>query len=262
MTPCNKIDWTAELDAFLIENFNCMTNAEIAKGVGISLCSTRSRLISLGYKRIELEYWTENQVETLKAHYQTKGDKELAEWYNEIYPKKKGWTLKHIEKKRNYLNLHRTKEQLAAIKERSRLKGAYSINHWKRWIDQAPLGDIKVWYPNSNPVKYIKTKNGYQRLAHFNWIKANGQIPKGYVIRIKNGDPMNCEIANLECITKAQNGMKNSAAINLSDGWVLHCIANRQPELQKELLKYPELIQLARTNYLLKKEIKNGSKSN
>lgn len=258
MPQPNKITWTPEQDAFLISNYSKMTNRELAKGLKMELTSTRHRLYQLGFKRIELERWTAEQIQFLLDNYQHKGDNEIAALMDSLFPKKKGWTKKHIEKKRMYLNLKRSSEQLIAIKERNRQMGCWSINHWKTGTGN-PVGTIVTWYAEERPAQYIKTESGYQRLSHFNWIKANGPIPSGAVIRLKDGDYLNCEPENLECITKAQNQLKNSASLNMCDGWVAHCIACGKPELQKELLKHPHLLDLARTNYQLKRAIKDGS---
>jgi len=50
---------------------------------------------------------------------------------------------------------------------------------------------------------------------------------------------------------------KNSASKNMHPRWVAQQIARRNPELQKELIKYPEIIEAARTLLLLKRKIKS-----
>ena len=34
------------------------------------------------------------------------------------------------------------------------------------------------------------------------WEQANGPIPKGHVVILLDGDPMNCELGNLECVPR------------------------------------------------------------
>lgn len=41
------------------------------------------------------------------------------------------------------------------------------------------------------------------------WQTHVGEIPKGYVIRYKDGNPRRCILSNLECITRGENGKRN-----------------------------------------------------
>lgn len=47
-------------------------------------------------------------------------------------------------------------------------------------------------------------------LSHYNWIQANGPIPKGYCVVHKDKNTMNAKLDNLELITKAENCKRNS----------------------------------------------------
>ena len=61
------------------------------------------------------------------------------------------------------------------------------------------------------PYKFIRVKQGKWELLHrYNWVKAHGSIPKNMVVVFKNGDTMNCEIDNLEIITKKENMLRNT----------------------------------------------------
>lgn len=61
------------------------------------------------------------------------------------------------------------------------------------------------------PYKLIKlSKNKWEFLHRYNWVQAHGPIPNGMIIVFKNGDTMNCELANLECITFEENMIRNS----------------------------------------------------
>jgi hypothetical protein len=112
----NKINWTEEMISFLKNNYTSMTNKKLADSLGLRLTTTRTKLYELGYKRMDLEYWTNKQIQFLKDRYQTIGDVILAEMFNKKFPKKKLWTKKHIEKKRKYLSLIRTPEEIYAIR--------------------------------------------------------------------------------------------------------------------------------------------------
>lgn len=111
----NRIDLSKKQIQFIRKNFETMSNPQIAKAIGVKLQYLRTKLYQMGLYRMHLEYWTEEQILFLRTNYQTKGDTELASIFNEKWPKNKIWTIKHIEKKRLYLNLKRTEEEVKAI---------------------------------------------------------------------------------------------------------------------------------------------------
>jgi nitrate reductase alpha subunit len=122
-----------------------MTNHQLAKGLGLKLTVTRNKCRELGLKRIEMEYWTKEQVEYLAGHYKTTGDVELAAYFQKTWPKKKKWTKQHINKKRKYLKLLRTKAQQEAIitknvspggNSHTITKNSSSINMHPSWVVQ------------------------------------------------------------------------------------------------------------------------------
>ncbi|MEP7375556.1 MAG: hypothetical protein ABI675_19585 [Chitinophagaceae bacterium] len=53
---------------------------------------------------------------------------------------------------------------------------------------------------------------------------------------------------------------RNSSSKNLAPMWVAQRIAWRNPELQRELIKYPDIIEAARKLILLKRKIKHNEK--
>jgi len=46
--------------------------------------------------------------------------------------------------------------------------------------------------------------------ARYRWEQVNGEIPRGYIVRHIDGNKFNDEIINLECISRAENLLKNS----------------------------------------------------
>lgn len=93
-----KIVLTKDQEDFLRSNWDKMTNRQLAKALGLNLTTTRSRLYALGLKRMEMEYFTEEMEDFLRDNYREIGDVEMAEMFEEIYPKKKPWTEKHIRR--------------------------------------------------------------------------------------------------------------------------------------------------------------------
>jgi len=129
---------------------------------------------------------------------------------------------------------------------------------------------LNVFYKNrgGKSYKYICLALGSWKPLHiYNWEKTNGKIPKGHCLWFKNGDTMNCELSNLELITRAENMNRNSGAIHLSDRMVAtYLTVNSKKvdyELKSELLKHEDLIQAKRNELLLNrklKKLKNGKK--
>ncbi len=113
--------------------------------------------------------------------------------------------------------------------------------------------------------KYICVEIGQWIPLHTrNWELANGPIPKGYCLWFKDGDTMNCELENLELITRAENLSRNS----LSDKSVSTKMAMRSgggrgiidKEFREELLKYPDLIDLKRQQLILQRQLNKKQK--
>lgn len=175
-----KTIWTIEMDNFLIENYSKFTNHQLATKLGLTLTVIRNRLAEFGIKRMEMEYWSREQIEFLKTNYRSMGDVEIAGHFQKVFNKKKLWTKQQIRKKRCYLNLHRTPSEIQFIKHKNSSPGGnqYTIN-------------------------------------------------------------------------------KNSATLSLPDKYIASLIAWRNKEFQKEILKYPEIIELKRSQLKLIKEIKN-----
>lgn len=107
----------------------------------------------------------------------------------------------------------------------------------------------------------IRVRQGVFKLKHrLEWEKVNGKIPKGNVIVCKTKDITNCDPSNWEMISMKENMRRNSATVNLPDGIIATYIATKSrkvnKDLQKELLKYPDLLELKRQDILLNRTIK------
>jgi HNH endonuclease len=213
-TPHNKITWTDTEIVFLKTNYSTLTNGQLHEALGknISQHAMRNKLYEMGLYKLELVFWTPEMVEHLLKIYKKMGDTEIATIFNDKYPKNKTWTKKHIEKKRRYLNLKRSRIQLKKIKERSRLDGAYSRGNAKMWQTRGTnaLGTVVKWADNS----MIKTANGYKFLARHNYEKKFGKIPTGGNIYHKDGDRANCQIDNLFLVLNTEMSFINRHPAN------------------------------------------------
>lgn len=261
----NEIDWSDEMKEFLVDNFFKMTNPELAKALGLKLTSVRTKCYQLGLKRMEQEYWDDDQVNFLIENYREMGDVEIAEIFNYVCPKDKKWTCKHIEKKRRYLKIKRTAEEIAAIKERNTMLGCFkfcSVHMWKtRGV--SPNETIKYWKRNDRkefPV--IKINGSYVHWAPYTWEKLYGPIAKGMNVVFKDDDPYNRDPSNLEVITNAElakrNGKKSSGG--LSDNYIAGILSFNQPELRELVKQHPKLIEVKRTQLKLNRIINEQQK--
>lgn len=72
---------------------------------------------------------------------------------------------------------------------------------------------VRLDSKTGRPYKYLKLADAdWQLLQRVNYEKAYGPIPEGSLVSFKDGDTMNCNPKNLECITKAENARRNLAA--------------------------------------------------
>ena len=58
---------------------------------------------------------------------------------------------------------------------------------------------------HKKPYKWIKLENGKSRKLHlYLWENAHGRLPRNKVLRFKDGNPLNCTLDNLICVSKAE----------------------------------------------------------
>ena len=214
----NATVWTDEMISYLKKNFFKKSNRELAHGLGLRLRVTRTKCYQLGLKKMEMEYWTDEQVIFLKENYKNIGDKELAIIFNKKYKKNKGWTHKHIDKKRKYLNLKRTADEIKKIRSRNIKRDCFkSRSTWKTRGVTAD-GTIKIWAGKSykNAYKVIKFNGKFVHYAQWLYIKNFGAFPAKHIVGFKDGDNMNVVPENLEAITRSEHARRNRT-LNLPD---------------------------------------------
>lgn len=88
-----------------------------------------------------------------------------------------------------------------------------------------PNGTIRInSKKDEKPYQYIKIADSDWRLLHrVIWEQHNGPIPDKHMIRFIDGDTMNCELSNLECVSMKKNMTDNTI--------------QRYPEELQELMK-------------------------
>lgn len=210
----NRIFLTPEDKKYIQENLHEKTNSELAAALGLKLTRFRYFLSEMGLKRIEMEYFTREQIKFLKKSYKTIGDVELSEIFEAQWPKNKPWTKNHIRKKRAYLNLHRTSEEIDKIKNRNVKAGRHStsIKSWET-IGATEVGTIKVWkkYDGISDLVVIKLETGFVHYYRWLYIQHFGSLTSDQIVRRKK-DVLKTDILkieDLEIITRAENSARN-----------------------------------------------------
>jgi hypothetical protein len=166
--------------------------------------------------------WTKEMEAFLIDVYEYVGDYLIAEEMNERFPHEYPWNKKHIEKKRGYLGLRRTKDQEMFL--RWFANAIINKSQKKAWDTRGrmKIGEVRLWKDR----EYIKTNMGVTTLAIHTWTIHNGTPPKGANICIKDKTKTAGEISNLELVMNEDLGIRNkhaqypqeirTAAINLS----------------------------------------------
>ena len=75
-----------------------------------------------------------------------------------------------------------------------------------------PVGTINVRADSSGRLyQYIKIKDSHWELLQRHvWTKANGEIPRGSVVIFLDGNYLNCDISNLQVISRRENMARNT----------------------------------------------------
>lgn len=123
----NATAWTHKMIKFLKDNYQSMTNRQLAKALNLRLTVTRNKLRELGLKRMDLEYWSKAQIEFLGKNYKKMGDVEMMEVFIKRWPKLKGWKRGAIWKKRKQMGLIRTAKQKAKLASKNSSPGGRSF---------------------------------------------------------------------------------------------------------------------------------------
>lgn len=259
-----RVTFIEDHQAFIRDNFDKYTNSELAEIMGFSLQFIRAKCHSMGLYRMTLEYWTEEQIQFLKDNFQQIGDKELAEIFNVKWHKNKSWTFKHIEKKRMYLKLKRSKEELSAIHDRNVEMGRFTNCPVGRWLKHGVFkeGDIRMWRcQNGRYVPFIKVNNKFIHWAKYTWEKVHGPVAPGMNVVFKNNNPYDYErgIEILEVVDNAGLSRRNSliSSKGLSDNYIAGVLTNGKKEIRPLVRQMPELLEIKRQELILARKIKN-----
>lgn len=112
-------------------------------------------------------------------------------------------------------------------------------------------------------VNHFKTqgKNDNFKLKHrLLWESHHGPIPEGMIVVFKTDDKINFTIDDLEMISMRENVIRNGRS---DTAIVKKYLGIKEPEMiEKVLFEVPGIIQLKRTNLILKSKIKSNENNN
>lgn len=222
--PVRNCPWTPEDDETLKRVYGSHSKKEVARLMGRTENSVKLRGSLLGITDSSEERWQPEQIVILDREYATRSMKELVKLI--------GRTRDSIRRKASQRGLKKTRP-------------TESLQHY---------GDgIVLMTRVAGKHSFGKLTKRHRRL----WEEHNGPIPKGYVVKFIDGNPMNAEIENLRCISRSQHAKE----LLESDTSIARVLAmtrfNRiDRTLSNELVLHPELLDLKRKQLRLRRVVR------
>ena len=195
--------WTPEMDAVLKECYGLWTSKEIAKilndefGTGFTKSAIDNRIKNKGIStKAPCHRYTEEQEEWLCQNISRYTYPDLVVAFNEKF---------HTSQ--SYYNIK-------SHCQRKGFQGGSSYQKgYKNWRS-TPIGTEKIY----NGRVYVKVSDAPAGRNHKNhmenwkpkgqvvWEQHHGKVPEGYCVVYLDGNPLNCDISNLECTTNSIQG--------------------------------------------------------
>jgi hypothetical protein len=241
----------AELVNYTLENAGKIAATKIARKFNVPKSRVFHILNHHKIRTATYEVYSASEIEYLKANLGTLHYADIA--------KHLGRTKESVRGKARTLNLKRTEEELFALRKQAGLKGGFQKGH----VPHTLLfdGAVTIRYTKGTPYKYIRiSKNIWQELHIHNWVKANGAVPEGKILRSVNGDTLNCDPDNWVPVLRSQHLELNSGSQELTDKYIINMLTMQKPELKEDIAQMPELIHLKR-NQLKINRVLNENRS-
>jgi len=263
------IRWNKELETKLAKLYPCTRNDEIASIMGITIPAVQSRAKKMKLRKNKgsrsLPSWAAERrvdIEEMIALYKTHTNTQLASRYGITKAVVKNLAAKYgMKKLPEHTNDGRFKPGHVPWSAGKKGKGILKANSGsfkKGFTPHNTKKDGFISIRKNNKTGYIYkwiriSEKHWELLQRYVWEQYNGPIPKGNNIIFKDGDAMNCDITNLEMVSDRELRIRNSGSVNLTDEYIVAQMARNNKELQKELLVQPELIEVQRQSYKLKR---------
>lgn len=99
-----------------------------------------------------------------------------------------------------------------------------------------PLGSERVY---ADGYVWIITEHGRKQKHRVVWEQAHGPIPHGYMVKFRDGNPLNCELENLYLVSRADNAREIRAAMSPEKKKEIHrkAQAKRNASIRRDRLR-------------------------
>jgi hypothetical protein len=201
-----KKPWTSAELVYLRDHFENENTRVIAQALGRTYGSVADKAEKLGLKKSK-EFWKDPQKTGWAALGKEGRD-------SRFKPGHKPWN-KNMKGFDAGGRSHETRFKPGQLSVNAKWDGCISARTDKRGITYLFIRvSLRQWVP----------------LAQAVWIAFKGPIPKGFFVRFKNNNPMDCRIENLLLVDRRQHMVKNS-------------IHNYPPDLVRSILAVNKLRQ-------------------
>lgn len=256
-----KKNWT-KTDQELHAAIQAMRTDPIQKAA-LTISAVRAKRTKLGLVKRDVVGCvkvTDKMVQHILQHYKEKGNLWLAKEFNELFPrpKKKGiWTPAQILALMKRRKIRRTAEEVRHVQAKQIEHG---IKIAKGGYKAAEINTLTTWqlgYKDGKPHKlqFVMTEDGWRQYKRVLWEKYHGPLKRGQDIKVIDGNEENIVIENLKMIE--HSALLHKGFGELSDSWILGCIAKGNPELRAILKDCPDIIDLYRNSRIIIRALKN-----
>lgn len=216
--------WSEDEVAILKKEYAaCSSVEELAERLGRSAASVMMKAACIGIVRVNRLVWTSDMDAAVREYYPCKLTSEVADMLN--------LTPDQVSRRAKRLGLHKNSDLIAGIGENGMfLKGHIPFNKGMKQSEfmtaekigksmatrfvkgQIPSNIKEIGYERISVDGYVevKTEKGFVLKHRLLWKEKYGPIPKGYIIRFKNGNKHDVRIENLEMVTLSQNMKDNT----------------------------------------------------
>lgn len=228
-TPTGKTVLTEEQEAYLKANYLTMPVKAMCKVLQVSNCCLTGRMRKLG----------------LVVPPEIIAKRKLANQFKPgLVPVNKG------KKQTEYMSA----EAIERTKSTRFKKGIVPHNSYNEPGKIVTRTDHKD--RSGRKYKWLCLKLGVWVLYHKHlWEQKNGKVPAGHCLWFKDGDSMNCNLENLELITRKENRFRNASHQTLTPKYLARCIVGKNGDTTG-VQSHKELINLKRNQLLLQRAIK------
>lgn len=202
--------------------------------------------------------WTQAEDDYLRKIYPEMSNEEVAMWLHR--------SLSSVKNRAHALGLCKPAEITEANRQRNQFKKGQAAwnkgkaqKYWmspdgakrssKGWF---PAGKARDDNPNSRKNKplgservysdgyvWIITEHGRRQKHRWLWEQAHGPIPHGYMVKFKDGNPLNCTINNLYLASRADKAREIRAAMSPEKKMEIHrkAQAKRNASIRRDRLR-------------------------